>query len=95
MYEENTRKICRALALQKDVPFSPAVHFNEFLSDDVHDERWAGINGGIEILKRCDVMYVYTKHGISEGMRAEIEVAKKEKIQIVIKDYYPWESIDA
>lgn len=93
--EELTKRICYELSKKEDiVPFSPALHFNQFLNDDVHEQRWSGINGGIEILKRCDAIYVYNMLGISEGMKADLVVADENNIDIVEKDLYPWERSD-
>ncbi len=91
-YEENTKRICWHIALNdKLVPFSPALHFNQFLSDDVYDQRMMGISGGLEILSKCSVMYVFKMHGISQGMQMEIDFAVKNNISIVEFERYPWE----
>lgn len=92
-HDEMTKKICWHIAtVDKLVPFSPAIHFNQFLSDDIYEQREAGINGGLKILIKCDVMYVYTMHGVSEGMGREIDFAERNQIKIIRFEKYPWES---
>lgn len=91
-YQEQTKRICWYLILQdKTVPFSPALHFSQFLSDDVYEQRMAGVHSGLHILAKCDAIYVFKMQGISEGMQIEIDFAVENKINIIEFDKYPWE----
>ena len=87
-----TKDICRYLALHtKDIPLSTGRYFNDFLHDDVTNERNLGIKLGQEMMKKCDIVYVYDMHGISKGMKKDIKNANKLKIPIKYFDKYPWE----
>lgn len=63
------------------VPLAPHVIFTTFLDDEILDERNAGIDMGIALLTKCDEIWVFGER-ISEGMAAEIAVAKAMDIKI-------------
>lgn len=84
-YEGNLRKAkeyCRWATLEKDkIPLAPHVYFTHFLDESVEVERLKGINLGIELLEKCDEVWVILqdddRENISEGMRMEINHAKR------------------
>jgi len=87
LYVKDTKTACSIVSREIDVvPVSTALLFNGFLDDDVGYERDLGIDFGLQILAKCDVLYLYGNHGISEGMKREIEMANHLKIPIEVKD---------
>lgn len=52
------------------------------LDDKNPNERKLGITAASEWTKHADVTVVYTDRGMSEGMKAGIELAKKEGRQV-------------
>ena len=52
------------------------------LDESIEGERKIGLAAGTEILRRCDLVIVGMKYGISEGMAAEIRCAEDEGILI-------------
>ena len=57
------------------MPLAPHLFFPEFLSEDVPEEREAGIRFGLEWLSGCDELWVIGNR-ITEGMKCEIAVAR-------------------
>lgn len=57
------------------------LYFTQFLRDANEYERKVGLNLALQMLKRCKEMWVFGDI-ISEGMRGEIEFAKKHDISI-------------
>jgi len=74
-----------------DIPLSTALYLNQFLDDDVKKERDLGIKFGHEMMEKCDEVYVYKMHEISEGMKKDLIVAKKLGKKIIEFEKYPWE----
>ena len=63
------------------VPITPHLYITEVLNDNKREERKLGTELSLKLLELCDVIIIGGKYGISEGMAAEIEFAKKtEKI---------------
>jgi hypothetical protein len=75
---------CRYVAYEGHIPYAPHVFFTRFLDDNVEHERQLGITGGIEMLKRCDELWVFGNR-ISFGMVKEIDVAMENGIPILLK----------
>lgn len=70
-------------AVSKNViPVIPHLMYPSFLEDDDPDDRKLGLEMGLVLLERCREVWVFGER-ISDGMRAEIEKAKK--FQKVIK----------
>lgn len=65
------------------LPITPHLYITQVLNDDIEEERKQGQNISIELLKKCEVMIVGSKYGISEGMEAEIKIAKERDILIL------------
>ena len=68
---------CRAIAPHAILP--------QFLDDHNPEERALGLKFGLDLLKICKLMIV-CGNVISDGMRHEIEVAKKLGIDIIYRD---------
>lgn len=82
--EKNTvraRIYCRFAFEQDFVPVAPHIYYPQFLDDSNKDERAAGLKYGLEQLWQCREVWVFGSR-ISEGMRAEIELASDLKIPV-------------
>lgn len=67
--------------LEGDIPYTPHLYFPQFLDDNDQDCRELGQLLGLMWLKECDELWVIGRH-ISEGMKKEIEMAKKLDIPV-------------
>lgn len=79
--KQRTRRYCRYAAQCGMVPLAPHLIFTQFLDDDDPDEREAGIYLGTQILRRCSELWCFGVR-ITDGMRTELEFAKKHSIPI-------------
>ena len=75
-------------AIQDGIPIAPHLLYPQFLNDNIAAERIIGMRCAINLLMRCDVMYVYGET-ISKGMAAEISTATDHNIPIVYKPSLP------
>ena len=82
--QEKCRRYCKFACDLGVVPFAPHIFYTQFLSDDVEKEREMGIHCGLEILRRCDEMWVFVTegYGITSGMKEEINAAKSNDINL-------------
>ena len=62
------------------IPFALHLLFTRFLDDLKPEERELGCRMGLEVLEKCDELWVMGPR-ISEGMAAEIEYAERLGIQ--------------
>lgn len=76
-------RYCREVALQGDIPIAPHIYFTQFLDDAIPSERNIGLKFGLELVKLCDMVYVYGKP--SEGMKSEIKLAEQLGIEVVYR----------
>lgn len=86
--QENITKAqlyCRSAMLSNPdvVPIAPHIYFTQFLNDLDPIERSLGMTGGLDLLKKCDEMWVFGIENPSEGMRLEMECAKLCEIPIL------------
>jgi len=84
-YEKNITKAqeyCREAISMGVVPIAPHVYFTQFLNDLYPEERKLGMTAGLELLKLCAEVWVYGMDNPSEGMKAEIELAKELRIPV-------------
>ena len=79
---ENARRYARYVVRRCGaIPVAPHLYFTRFLNDDSPEEREFGIQAGLELLRMCEVVWVFgTK--ITEGMRREIEFAREIGIPV-------------
>jgi hypothetical protein len=80
---------CQAAAESGVIPIAPHLYFSSYLDDRIPEERAAGMEMGLQILKRCDELWVFGTP--TEGMRGEIKLAKSLNIPIL---YIPEETIN-
>lgn len=84
-YAENTLKAkeyCKSAIEQGVFPIAPHLYCPLFLDDRKLAEREAGLALGLRLLEMCDRVWVYGYENPSEGMKAEIEHAKKLGIPV-------------
>ncbi len=58
------------------LPIAPHAIFTQFLDDHEPSERKAGMQMGLQLLEKCDELWAFGLR-ITEGMKQEIEAAKK------------------
>lgn len=79
--ERKAKQYCKIACKAGYIPIAPHLYFTRFLKDSKPDERELGLQIGIELLKECKELWACGDH-ISEGMRAELTVAKQNKIPV-------------
>jgi hypothetical protein len=82
----NARLYCRFAYDKGFVPLAPHIYFTQFLDETKQEERLAGMRYGLELMWQVREVWVFGEY-ISEGMRAEIDLAKDLKIPIRYFDY--------
>lgn len=85
--ERNTAKAIeysREAILNGFFPLTPHIYFTRFLDELNSEERAIGINAGLEWIRECDEVWVFDEE-ISEGMKKELQFAKKLNKKIVQK----------
>lgn len=79
---ENNVKVAKAFSLfavnSGFCPIASHLLYPQFLDDTVAKERLAGTECGLELLRRCDEVWVLSGR-ISEGMKREILLSKELK----------------
>lgn len=64
------------LALQLGyTPITTHLYLTQVLNDNIPMQRRQGLKAGRDILNACDTIIIGARHGISEGMAAEINAA--------------------
>lgn len=76
---EYAKELTRAAAAAGYAPVTTHLYLTQALDDNNPEEREAGMAAGAEILRCCRYFLIGARHGISEGMKAEIRQAKVEK----------------
>lgn len=77
----NARMYCRFAFDKGYVPIAPHIYYPQFLDESSAKERAAGIRYGLELMWQASEVWVFGEY-ISEGMQAEIDLAKDLKIPI-------------
>jgi len=70
---------CSYAESQGVVPLAPHTIFTQFLNDTIPEQREKGLKLGLELLKRCDELWV-CGNVISQGMKDEVEEARQQNI---------------
>jgi hypothetical protein len=77
---KRNKEYARELTLRaiKDgyAPITPHLYITEVLNDNEPLERELGLRTAIQLLKKCDAIYIGRKYGVSEGMKSEIIIAR-------------------
>ena len=66
------KRLCRLAVDRGFAPFAPHLLYTGFLDDAKASEREAGISCGLSYMDACDEVWVFTKDGVSDGMRREL-----------------------
>lgn len=77
-------KYAKSASEEGVIPLAPHTIFTQFLDDLIPEERERGLKLGVDLLKRCDEIWVYGDH-LSEGMKNEIVTAYGEGMPIITK----------
>lgn len=75
------KKFCKFAFGKGYVPWAPHLYYSLFLSDENFFERAAGRRYGLEDMYKAQELWVFG-HRISEGMKAEIELAEDLEIPV-------------
>lgn len=78
---KKANEYCAAAAHFGVVPLAPHTIFTKYLDDNIPDQRERGLAMGLELLSRCDEIWV-CGNIITPGMRNEIQFAKEHGIPI-------------
>lgn len=82
--EENTafaRQACGYAIRQGAVPLAPHLLYPQILNDSVPEEREIGIRLGLDILERCEELWICGDR-MSAGMKRETAYAKARGIPV-------------
>lgn len=85
---QRVKRICKAIVCTYPdiIPIAPHIYAPQFLSDEIPEERAAGIEMGLALLSKCSELWLFDSDGIGEGMAAELRYAEKNEIKIEYKD---------
>ena len=81
---ELTKQYCKLAIEQGCNPFSPALHYPQFLDESVTAQREMGMACGLEVLKWCDELWI-CGDVITDGMHLEINFAENPEFEILIR----------
>lgn len=79
---ELAKFFCMTVIEEGKIPICPHLFYAQVLNDDVKSQRAAGMRMGLELLKDCGELRIFTN--ISEGMKGEIRQARERGIPITI-----------
>ena len=79
---ELAKFFCMLVIEEGKIPICPHLFYSQVLNDDVESQRAAGMRIGLDLLKDCMELRIFT--GISEGMKGEILKAREWGIPITI-----------
>lgn len=74
---EYARELTREVLLRGDSPVTVHLYMTQCLNDVEQQERETGLAAGRELILRCDSVAVGARHGISAGMKEEIDFARR------------------
>ena len=78
---ERARQFCRFAVKQGAIPLAPHLHYPQFLDDSDPAQRKDGLWFAIILLGKCDELWCFG-HTYSEGMKRELDKARKKGIPI-------------
>lgn len=83
---EYARELTREALLAGHSTITPHLSIAGCLDDSDELERRIGLKAGLELLEQCDAVIAGVRHGISEGMQGEIDLAEELAIPIYYRD---------
>ena len=81
---ERAREYCRSIIDEGAVPICPHLFYGQVLKDEEPAQREAGLKMGLELLKKCNELRVFTT--LSDGMKAEVSAADQWGIPVTVGD---------
>ena len=81
---EFAKFFCMLVIEEGKIPICPHLFYSQVLNDDVKSQRAAGMRIGLDLLKDCMELRIFSP--ISEGMKGEILKAREWGIPITIAD---------
>lgn len=81
---EMAKAYCMAVIEEGKIPVCPHLFLAGVLNDEIPSQRAAGIKIGLEFLKDCHELRVFSL--LSEGMKGEISAAKEQGIPVIVAD---------
>lgn len=78
---ERAKEYCKSVLIAGHIPLAPHIAFSGILHDDIPQERQTALLIGLELMSRCDELWVFSGT-ISDGMAAEIKLAKEKGIPV-------------
>ena len=72
---ERAKEYCKQALEQGVIPIAPHLLYPQFLKDSDPAERSLGLRAGLELLARCEEMWIFGEE-ISPGMSREIQFAQ-------------------
>lgn len=78
----DAKEYCRLVAKCGFIPFASHLLYTSIFDDSNPAERAYGIDLGIRVLEKCDMLWVFGDY-ISSGMKQEIEYAEKKGILVL------------
>ena len=76
------QRYCRFAYTKGAVPIAPHLHNTRFLDENILEERKAGIELGLQLLKRADELWCFGDR-LTEGMKVELRAA--QQLQLPVK----------
>lgn len=89
--EANTQRAkdyCKKVFEAGYTPIAPHLYFPQFLNENKPEERSAGLEMAASMIPICHTLVICDEE-ISEGMKSEIELAKKLQIPVCQIDEFP------
>jgi hypothetical protein len=80
---QRAQKLCRLATLWGVAAFASHAFYPLFLDDFDPEQRKKGMEAGLSWLGVAQELWVWTKNGITSGMRAEIDFAHARGIAVV------------
>lgn len=81
--QERAREYCAAAIKAGFLPIAPHIYLTQFLDDNNQEDRARALDLGLQMLSRCDELWVCGTDEPTEGMIKEIERAKLLAIPIL------------
>lgn len=78
---ERTKQFCRFALEQGQIPLAPHLMFPAFMNDGKEEERELALFMDIVLMGKCQEVWVLSDR-ISEGMKAEVETAKRRRQKV-------------
>lgn len=78
---KRAQRYCRYAYTCNNVPIAPHLLFPQFLDEEILEEREAGIQMGIELLKNASELWCFG-NALTDGMRAELSFATENNIPV-------------